>query len=133
MWQAGRQIGSQTGKQILLFKLMDLGTLVRHAYHLRYQGGPKSPPYTFFVMTNLGCFDLGTPKSEKEMFKQRAIFCLFVTDIQTDIQTHILLLQLKLSVDGLSSNLSVNCLQILCQLTVLLHLIISRKRSMAKH
>ena len=44
-----------------------------------------------------------------------------------DIQTHILLLELTLSVDGLSSNYSVNCLQIVCQLTVLSHLIVSKK------
>ena len=46
----------QAGKQILLFELIALGTLVRHANHLRYQGGPKSPPHTFFVMTNVGLF-----------------------------------------------------------------------------
>ena len=29
-------------------------------HHLSYQGGPKSSPHIFFVLTNLDCFDLGT-------------------------------------------------------------------------
>ena len=58
----------QTCNQILLFELRAIGTLDRHAHHLSYQGGPKSPPHIFFVLTNLDCFDLGTPLSEKVMF-----------------------------------------------------------------
>ena len=46
----------QAGNQILLFELITLGTLVRHAHQLRYQGGPKSPLHTFFVMTNVELF-----------------------------------------------------------------------------
>ena len=71
--------------------------------------------------------------SENEMFKQRAIFvCDIHRDRQTDRETRILLLELKLSVNELSSNLSVNCLQIVCQVTVLSHLIVSSQRTMAK-
>ena len=33
------------------------GTLVRRANHLNYLGGPKSPPHTFFVLTNSRRFD----------------------------------------------------------------------------
>ena len=58
----------QKGNQILLVELRALGTLDRHAHHHSYQGGPKSPPHIFFVLTNLDCFDLGTSLSEKVMF-----------------------------------------------------------------
>ena len=51
-------------------KLKALGTLDRRAHHLSYQGGPKSPPYIFFVLTNLDCFDLGT-SLKKLCFKPR--------------------------------------------------------------
>ena len=44
----------------VLLKLKALETLDRRAHHLSYQGGPKSPPHIFFVLTNLDCFDLGT-------------------------------------------------------------------------
>ena len=50
----------QTYKQFLLAMLKALDTLDRHAHHLSYQGGQKSPPHIFFVLTNLDCFDLGT-------------------------------------------------------------------------
>ena len=42
-------------------------TLDRHAHHLSYQGGPKSPPHIFFVLNNLDCFALGT-SLKKVMF-----------------------------------------------------------------
>ena len=45
---------------IFMLKLKALGTLDRRAHHLSYQGGPKSPPHIFFVLTNLDYFDLGT-------------------------------------------------------------------------
>ena len=48
-------------------KLKALGTLDRRAHLLSYQGGPKSPPHIFFVLTNLDCFDLGT-SLKKVMF-----------------------------------------------------------------
>ena len=44
-----------------------LGTLDRHAHHLNYPGGQKSPPQFFLVLTNLNCFDLGT-SLKKVMF-----------------------------------------------------------------
>ena len=47
-----------------------LGTLDRHANHLSYQRGPKAPPYIFFVVTNLDCFDLGS-SLKKLGFKPR--------------------------------------------------------------
>ena len=43
-----------------MFFAQALGTLDRRVHHLSYQGGPKSPPHIFFVLTNLDCFDLGT-------------------------------------------------------------------------
>ena len=49
----------QTCNQFFL-KLKALGTLDRRAHHLSYQSGPKPPPYIFFVLTNLDCFDFGT-------------------------------------------------------------------------
>ena len=58
----------QTCNQILLLELKALGTLDRLAHHLSNQGGPKSPPPIFFVLTNLDCFDFGTSLSEKVMF-----------------------------------------------------------------
>ena len=67
----------------MLFELIALGTLARqYAHHLTYQGGPKSHQHTFFVMANLGCFDLGTSLPENVMFKHMAIY---VCDRQTDI------------------------------------------------
>ena len=52
----------QTYNQFFFFllKLNALGTLDRRAHHLSYQGGLKSLPHIFFVLTNLDCFDLGT-------------------------------------------------------------------------
>ena len=47
-----------------------LGTLDRHANHLSYKGGSKAPPYSFFVLTNLDCFDLGS-SLKKLCFKPR--------------------------------------------------------------
>ena len=44
----------------MLLKLTALGTLVRRCNHQSYQGGPKSPPDTFVVLTNSGRFDLET-------------------------------------------------------------------------
>ena len=58
----------QTCNQISLLELRALGTLDRHAHHLSYQVGPKSPPHIFFVLTNLDCFDLGMSLSGKVMF-----------------------------------------------------------------
>ena len=55
---------------IILLKLKALGTLDRCAHHLSYQGGPKSPPHIFFVLTNLYCFDLGM-SLKKLCFKPR--------------------------------------------------------------
>ena len=40
-------------QSIFLFKLEALGTLDRRTHHLSYQGGSKSPPHIFFVLTNL--------------------------------------------------------------------------------
>ena len=54
-----------TCNQILLLELRALGTLDRRAHYLSYQGGPKSPPHIFIVLTNLDCFDLGTSLSER--------------------------------------------------------------------
>ena len=46
--------GRRTDMQsVFLLKLKALGTLDRRAHHLSYQGGPKSPPHIFFVLTNL--------------------------------------------------------------------------------
>ena len=56
---ADRQADMQSVFFILL-KLKALGTLDRRAHHLSYEGGPKSPPHIFFVLTNLDCSDLGT-------------------------------------------------------------------------
>ena len=61
----------QTYNQILVLELKALGTLDKLARHLSYQGGPKSPPHIFFVLTNLNYFDLGTSLSEKVMFMPR--------------------------------------------------------------
>ena len=55
-------------RQILLLELTALRTLVRSSNHLRYIGGPKLPPLTFFVLANLGRFDLGTSLSEQVAF-----------------------------------------------------------------
>ena len=84
----------QTCKQICLLMFKALGTLGRHAHHLSYQGGPKSPPHIFFVLTNLDRFDLGTPlKIGSDVAYighwPRAIY-LFdrQTDILTDRQTN---------------------------------------------
>ena len=75
----------QTCNQIFfVLQLKALGKLDRRAHHLSYQGGPKPPLHTFFVLTNSDCFDLGTSLSEKLCFKSRAI-C--VCDRQTDRQT----------------------------------------------
>ena len=43
-----------------LLMLKALRTLGRHAHHLSYQGGPKTPPHIFFMLTNLDCFDIRT-------------------------------------------------------------------------
>ena len=48
-----------TCEQFFLLMLKALGTLDRHAHHLSYQGGPKSPLDIFFVLTNLDSFALG--------------------------------------------------------------------------
>ena len=58
----------QTYNQIFLLELRALGTLDRRAHHVSYQGGPKSPPQIFFVLTDLDCFDMRTSLSEKVMF-----------------------------------------------------------------
>ena len=58
----------QTCNQILFFELKDIGILERRAHHLSYQGGPKSTPTIFFVLTNLDCFVLKKSLSEKVMF-----------------------------------------------------------------
>ena len=58
----------QTCIQIMLLQLKALGTLDRRAHHLSYLGGPKSPPYIFFVLTILECFELGMSLSEKVIF-----------------------------------------------------------------
>ena len=59
----------QTCNQCFLLKFKALEILDRRARHMSYQGGPKSPPHIFFVLTNLDCFDLGT--SLKVMFKAK--------------------------------------------------------------
>ena len=50
----------QTCDHFFLLKHKVLETLDRRAHHLSYQGGLKTPPHIFFVLTNLDCFDLGT-------------------------------------------------------------------------
>ena len=50
----------QTCNQCFMLKFKALGILDRRSHHMSYQGGPKSPPHIFFVLTNLDCFDLGT-------------------------------------------------------------------------
>ena len=73
MLVADRQTGRQTVMQILLLELTALAALVRNAqnhHHILSLWGPI-----------LGCLDLGTSMSEKEMFKQRA---LFICDRYTD-------------------------------------------------
>ena len=40
---------------------------LEHAYHLSFEGGPKSPTHIFFVLTN-SCFYLGASLSEQVMF-----------------------------------------------------------------
>ena len=68
----GRQTDRQTDMQTVFFLLMlkALRTLDRLAHHLSYQGGPKSPPHIFFVLTNLDCFDLWA-SLKKLCFKPR--------------------------------------------------------------
>ena len=65
----------QTCKQFLLM-LKSLGTLDRHVHHLSYQGGPKSPPHIFLVLTDLDRFDLGT-SLKKLCFKPRQCCSLY--------------------------------------------------------
>ena len=90
----------QTCNQILLLMLRALGTLVRRAHHLRYKGGPKSPPHIFLVFTNLDCFDLGMSLCEKSYVLSQGSDVFYVdhwpraiylsdrqTDRLTDIQT----------------------------------------------
>ena len=57
----------QICNQFLYAHFKALGTVDRRADHLSYQGGLKSPPHIFFVLTNLNCFDLGT-SLKKVMF-----------------------------------------------------------------
>ena len=59
-----------------LLKLKALGPLDRRAHHRNYQGGPKSPPHVFFVLTNLDCFDLGT-SLKKLCFKRMQLRSLY--------------------------------------------------------
>ena len=66
---ADRQTDRHANRFISLM-LKAFGPLDRHAYHLSYQGSPKSPPQIFFVLTNLDCFDLGT-SLKKLYFKPR--------------------------------------------------------------
>ena len=49
----------QLCNQFYFAQAQALGTLDSCAHHLSYQGGPKSPPHIFYVLTNLDCFDLG--------------------------------------------------------------------------
>ena len=49
----------QPCNQILFLGLRALGTLDRCAHHLSYQGGPKSPPHIFSVLTNLDFWTWG--------------------------------------------------------------------------
>ena len=77
-----------------LFSLLKL-KLDGRSHHLSYQSGPKSPPYIFYGLTNLDCFDLGTSLkklclsqcSDKTYIGHwpRAIY--FLIDSQTDSQT----------------------------------------------
>ena len=81
----------QTCNQISVLELKALGTLDKLAHHLGYQGGSKSPPHIFFVLTNLEYFDLGTSLYEKVI-----VYILYRSlakgnlscDRQTDRQTH---------------------------------------------
>ena len=57
MWQTDRHAISVV---VFLLKFKAFGILDRRAHNMSYQGGPKSPPHIFFVLTNLDCFDLGT-------------------------------------------------------------------------
>ena len=75
-----------------LLKFKAFGIMDRRAHHLSYQGGPKSPPHIFFVLTNLDCFDFGTPLKSYVLSQcsdiayighwQRAMYLLI--DKQTD-------------------------------------------------
>ena len=87
----------QTCNQILWLKLKAIGTLDRHAH----QGCPKSTPHIFCMLTNLDCFDREID-SQTNRQVDRYILLLELTDLIT------------LSVDGLSPNLSLNCLKNIC-------------------
>ena len=88
MWQTNRHA------VLFLLKFKALGTLDRRVHHLRYQGGPKSPPHIFFVLTNLDCFNLVT--SLKKLFLSQGSDvayiglwprAIYLFDRQTDRQT----------------------------------------------
>ena len=70
-------------------------TLDRHAHHLSYQGGLKSPSHIFFVWSNLDCFDLGTSEKSYVLSQGRDVACIghwpraiYLFDRQTDILTY---------------------------------------------
>ena len=120
MWQTDRM-----QSLFVLLKFKALGTLDRRAHHLSYQGGPKSPPHIFFVLTNLNRFDLGT-SLKKLCFKPRQWRSLYrslangnipfyrQTDRLTDRRTGRRIYILRC----LSSQTSYHCLSIDCLQTV---------------
>ena len=75
-----------------LLKLNAIGTLERRAHHLSYQGGSKSPPHIFFVLTNLDCFDLGASMKKSYVLSQGSDvaylghwpLAIYIFDRQTD-------------------------------------------------
>ena len=111
----GRQTDMQT---VFLLMLKPLEILDGHDHHLSYQGGSKSPPHIFFVLTNLDCFDLGRFLKSYVLSQGSDVtyICTFLIDKQTDSQTdkhvgrHIYSAVLELTdlmalfVDGLSLN-----------------------------
>ena len=120
-----------TCKPFLLLMLKALGTLDRQAHHLSYQGGPKSPPHIFFVLTNLDYIDLGMSLKSNVLSQDsdvanighwpRAIYLVDrqtdrLTDRQTDKQVdrHIYLYILPC----LSSHTSYHCMSMDCLRTV---------------
>ena len=106
-------------QSVFLLKLKALGTLDRHAHHMRYQDGPKSPPHIFIVMTNLDCFDLGTSLKKLCLSQGSDVAyiahwprAIYLFDRHTDILTGRLMYSavlelidlISLFVDGLSPN-----------------------------
>ena len=78
-------------QSFFLLELKALRTLDRRAHHLSYQGGPKSPPHIFFVLTTLDCFDLGTSLKKYDLSQGSDVayighwpLAIYLFDRQTD-------------------------------------------------